>query len=369
MISSSWSQDEAQKKGERPIIKEDFDIASFGVPDLDLAVSCLSAKYHSASETQSPKQDSILDELSWHLPGWGESKDDCGDFLKAVGCPGAGQPQQMITGEKHTRKVITKHCFNPECPICFVPWAVREGNKAADRMMAAERLYRAEWLFHSEGSDLQDARHFTFSPPQDAAKELMKTKKGYKRLKAHLIKIMKAAGLKGGAIIFHSHRVNKYKELYVSPHFHVIGYGFIQTTKAFYKASAGWIYKNMGKRASLAGTIIYALDHCGLAYDVAGTRIFHALFWFGCLSYNKLAKKEVIKAETTVPCKMCKAALHEYALVVNPDGHGMSPDWSQDMGEYKIIVKTIVYALVKRKKQGKGEPPVEMDFKRFEREP
>jgi len=52
----------------------------------------------------------------------------------------------------------------------------------------------------------------------------------------------------------------------------------------------------MGKRASIAGTIIYALDHCGLAYEKNNKkRLYHALTWFGLLSYNVIAKSEIIK--------------------------------------------------------------------------
>ncbi len=354
------NQLELMAAGERPIVREDFDKAFFGDTVLDSAVSCLSAKYHSQTGQTTSKTD---DELTWQLPGWGQAKSDCGEYLKAVGCPDHAQP--TLSGAKHTRKVILKHCFNPECPICYVPWAVREGTAAADRMKAAERLYLRE------GDDLQDARHFTFSPPQAAAIELIKTKKGYKRLKAFAIKLIKKAGIRGGAVIFHSHRVNRHKQRYLSPHFHVVGYGYVQNTKQFHKASAGWVYKNMGTRASLAGTIIYALDHCGLAYEQGNTkRIGHALTWFGLLSYNKIAKESVTTVEQTVPCKACSTDLHEYALVVNPGGHGMLPDWSKDEGVFHIKVKIIVYKLSKNKvKNMKKMKKKNYEFVRFERVP
>jgi hypothetical protein len=360
------NQLELMAAGERPIVKgytglvgENFDIAHFDEPALDSAVSCLSAKYHS-SDGQTPIDPD--DELTWNIPGRGEKKDDCGDYLKAVGCPGHASP--TVTGQKHDRKVILKHCFNPECPVCYPAWAVREGNAAADRMKAAERLYRAE------GNDLQDARHFTFSPPQDAATLMIKTKKGYKQLKKYVIKLIKKSGILGGVVIFHAHRVNKFKQLYISPHFHVIAYGYVLDTVDFNKEFPGWIIKNMGKRASLAGTIIYALDHCGLGYEtLPGTRFkIHAVTWFGLLSYNKVAKDSIIKSEKELPCKACSAAMHEYALVVNPDGHGMTPDWEDDKGIYFIKVKTVVYKLTNLvKKKPKKEPEKEYEQTRFER--
>jgi hypothetical protein len=344
------NQLELMTAGVRPVILDD----QGNVNKADALVSCLSAKYHSKDNGNGAN---LGDELTWCLPGWGVSKDDCGEYLKAISCPDHDIP--TVTGEKHTRGVILKHCFNPECPVCYSSWAIREGNAAADRMKAAERLYRAE------GVDLQDARHFTFSPPQADAVELIKTKKGYKKLKGQCVKLIKKSGLLGGAIVFHSHRVSKDKRLYLSPHFHVIAYGYIVDSPAFLKASNGWIYKNMGKRATLAGTLIYALDHCGLGY-VDGERAFHALFWFGLLSYNKVSKVEVIKEEKTIPCRACQKEILEYELAVNPDGHGMNPDWNMIKGVYLVKVKTIVYKLVKF--EHKKPVAVEMDFKRFERE-
>jgi hypothetical protein len=347
---------EAMLRGERPVILDDQGKQN----KVDALVSCLSAKYHT-------KGNDIIDqngnELSWHLPGWGKSKDDCGDYLKAISCPDHDIP--TVTGEKHTRGIILKHCFNPECPICYPSWAIREGNAAADRMKASERLYRGEDL------DLQDARHFTFSPPQDAAVELIKTKMGYKRLKGYAVKLIKKAGLKGGVIIFHSHRVNKFKQLYLSPHFHVVAYGYIMDSPAFEKMSKGWIYKNMGKRSTLAGTLIYALDHCGLSYEKDNPkRIFHALTWFGLLSYNQVGKREVFVEEKTVPCKACENELLEYALTVNPGGHGMSPDWLMIKGVHLVKIKTVIYKLVKYTlKRRKSEAIKETEFKRFERVP
>jgi hypothetical protein len=359
---AEMNQLELMAAGERPIVKvtildvkENFDIAHFDEPELDSAVSCLSAKYHNIEgEIQSDPDD----ELQWHLPGWGKPKDDCGDYLKAVGCPGHGTP--TLTGANHTRKIILKHCHNPECPICYVPWAVRDGNRAAERMRNAEALYRRA------GNDLQEPRHFTFSPPQEAAKLLMKTDKGSKQLKKFTLRLVKKAGIVGGAIIFHSHRLNKYKQLYLSPHFHVVGYGYVQETKKFRKACDGWIYKNMGVRASLAGTLIYALDHCGLAYK-NGERVGHALIWFGALSYNKIAKDSIVIEEKAVKCSACPEELLEYELAVKPDGHGMEADWNTVKGDYRIKVKTILYKLVWRKP--KKNRIKETEFKRFERLP
>jgi hypothetical protein len=351
---------EAMLRGERPIVKcynsdpgENFDRAHFDDPELESSVSCLSAKYH---HTQGEIQRDPDDELQWYLPGWGKAKDDCGDFLKAIGCPGHGNP--TVTGSKHTRKVILKHCHNPECPICYVPWTIREGMAAAERMKAAEILYRRA------GKDLQDARHFAFSPPQDAAIKMMKTKKGYKQLKKYTIKLIKKVGIIGGAVVFHAYRLNKYKQLYLSPHFHAVVYGYVLDTIDFNQAFPGWIIKNMGTRKSIAGTLMYVLDHCGLGYE-NGVRMGHALTWFGALSYNKIAKDSIIKEEKAIQCSACPEELKEYELVVNPDGHGMAPDWNKIKSDYHIKVKTIIYKLVWRKP--KKNIIKETEFMRFER--
>jgi len=116
-------------------------------------------------------------------------------------------------------------------------------------------------------------------------------------------KILKDIGCIGGTIIFHSFRYHKdVKQWYYSPHFHVIGFGWIEkTTENYYKN--GWIVKNKGCRQSTFATVYYQLSHAGIKKNN------HALVWFGDLSYSKLkVEKEEIEANI---CPYCRDKLRE----------------------------------------------------------
>jgi len=48
----------------------------------------------------------------------------------------------------------------------------------------------------------------------------------------------------------------------VSPHFHILGYGWVHHVKENYESN-GWIVKNLGIRNSVRATAHYQLSHCG----------------------------------------------------------------------------------------------------------
>jgi len=103
-------------------------------------------------------------------------------------------------------------------------------------------------------------------------------------------------------LIYHPKRQNKYDgSWYYSPHFHVIGYGWIVDVRQNYICS-GYVVKNIGVRKTVEGTIFYQLSHCG----IDGKH--HAVTWFGCLGYGKLHVKYVEK-EISV-CPICGERLH-----------------------------------------------------------
>lgn len=104
----------------------------------------------------------------------------------------------------------------------------------------------------------------------------------------------------------------------------------------------------MGKRATVSGTIIYMLDHCGLAY-INEKRAFHALTWFGLLGYNKIHKESEVKYETSLECSCCGSYVKEHPFRLTEDGHGLYPDWSAPLGDYRVKIHTVIYALSKKK--------------------
>jgi len=89
---------------------------------------------------------------------------------------------------------------------------------------------------------------------------------------------------------------------YYSPHFHVIGFGWIENTVENYQKN-GWVVKNKGFRDSTFATFYYQLSHAGIKKQN------HTLVWFGNLSYSKL-KVEKEEIERNI-CSYCHAKLRE----------------------------------------------------------
>jgi len=111
-------------------------------------------------------------------------------------------------------------------------------------------------------------------------------------------------GFLGGSCIFHPFREDEpTKRWYVSPHFHMIGYGWIKRVKESYEKS-GWVARNLGVRESVSATAFYQLSHAGVWYG-EGRR--HSVTWFGGLSYSKL--KVEPKLKEAEKCPLCEKEL------------------------------------------------------------
>lgn len=255
------------------------------------------------------------DYVTWKMPKWGSSRADCGEIIYAVTCE-----------DKHTPVIHGIHCYRPECPECYEYWANREGKSATERIEVVEKLYA------EAGKRIGKPKHVIFSPPQDWAIEMMETLDGFKKLRSKCNKITKDAGFLGGCLIFHSHRQkhadtgsncdseNCQKEHIweLSPHFHSIGYGFLEKSDTFYEKTE-WIYKNKGVRKTVFGTIKYLLTHCGLCY-VNDARKTRATTWYGILGCNQLmiVSTEVLKEPQY--CDTCGGHLIKW-FVAGDDEH------------------------------------------------
>jgi len=247
-----------------------------------------------AEEDVFSKSDSVLGVKNWagfQLPGHGVARMDCGVFF-TIGCLEHGYFE-----------VHAKTCMRADCPICRQKWAGRLAGKAENRI---GQLY-----------GLGPAKHITISLPQG---DYGLVSKDYPGLRTKVYKILKRVGVRGGCLIFHPFRRrcprcgsvpsmghtscfscgNYWFEWYFSPHFHIVGFGWVKGTAEEYLRS-GYVVKNMGRRKSVGGTVLYQLSHAGvhLAY--------HVMTWFGALSYNKL--KVIPEDRPGNTCPTCGAAL------------------------------------------------------------
>jgi len=217
----------------------------------------------------------------WHLPAIEPPKEDCGKWL-TKGClnvPGHAETEHR---GKVFIKTFQKSCFRASCQTCYRKWMGRESNKATRRIETYEK------------KSSEPAKHIIVSPPKWLHNEELR------QLRKTAYKILKKVNCKGGTLIYHPFRYNKqFKEWFFSPHFHVIGFGWIVNVQELYNKD-GWIVKNKGLRDSVFGTFYYQLSHAGVKKG------YHTLTWFGELSYSKLKVEEEPNPDV---CPLCNTKL------------------------------------------------------------
>jgi hypothetical protein len=185
-------------------------------------------------------------------------------------------------GGKEEVEFYKSSCGRLACPVCYEKAAAKEALKIEHRIRS----------FKIVGRNLKPV-HVVVSPPVSAV-----ATSDFEELKRGAFMHAKACGVIGGSLIFHHLRKEKeddFKEdlaegfsyekspasWYFSPHFHIIGYGWISRTKENYKTS-GWVVKNLGVRKSVRATALYQLSHCAVSPN------YHTVVWFGALAYNKM---------------------------------------------------------------------------------
>jgi hypothetical protein len=245
--------------------------------------------------------------LDWALVGHGEAYNDCGHFW-TKGCLDVEAHRQAkldadVVGKVYV-KVIKRSCARAECPICHESWAGKEANKIEYR------------LGHWKGKGR--AIHLVVSPPKIFWGN-------YKKIRSRAYKEALKVGFWGGSVIFHPFREACYicgsnKDeftktcvkcgssqfgWYFSPHFHMIGFGWIKGERVAesFRAS-GWLVRNVGVRDSVSATAFYQLSHAGINPK------YHTITWFGRFAYNKLKVPPKPISEKAV-CPLCQGELYQ----------------------------------------------------------
>lgn len=250
------------------------------------------------------------------LPGYAEARASCGSFLgSAIVC--------AVPGDGHRREVKLKRCRRPACETCYPSWAWRQGRRAQERIESYAAL---------SGKALAP-RHVVFSPPQDWARELVRSgRRGIEKLRGAAARMAQDAGMTAFCMIFHPWRTRakgkgRYRagRNYLAPHFHLIGYGRIEKADDFH-ARTGWTYHVIGAgkkqragamadREDVAGTVAYALDHAGLDAD---RPLSQSIRWYGELGNNKLQVEREWTEEREATCH-CGSTCHQH--LVDPVGN------------------------------------------------
>ena len=237
-----------------------------------------------------PYSQSMFYGADFPLVGSGEAYGDCG-LVFAVGCLNVEAHKGMnLDGVDMTGKAVIKYvknsCHRALCPKCWSFWANRECDSAIRRLDAFV-------LKNSGGKRLNPIHVIVSVSHVDYGLSLQELRK-------KMYRALKRVGLVGGMVIYHPKRKRRIGEWYFSPHFHVVGYGWIRDVRKNYVHS-GYIVKNVGVRKNVRGTIYYQLSHAGVDVKM------HTVTWFGMLSYNRLRVPKVV--EKTQVCPLCGSKL------------------------------------------------------------
>lgn len=251
----------------------------------------------------------------WYFPGQGGTPYATCGTIHYKGClnPAHG-------GQAGARK-IQDNCHRATCPICSDQWLMSTTKKIEHRIEAYVDVLRARGARHKRPI------HVTVNPPPklwDAFKNI----ENFNKLRRKAQLLARKAGFKGGVIIYHQKRERcgdcggkilfKQKKCaecgayhivwYFSPHFHLLGFGFITGTASLFD-KFGWVIKNHGIRSDVGATAYYQLSHCSIH---AGK---HTLVWFGDLHYSKFMLLPPELSESDIAENECPICGHKLRLM------------------------------------------------------
>jgi hypothetical protein len=210
--------------------------------------------------------------FGWGLPAQGEAHEGCGDW-KTKGCLNVAEHE---SGLAFIRR-YWKSCHRPECPTCYESWAGREAKRIEHRLKA--------WKSRGE------VIHLVVSPPIEVW-----IRSSFEALRRRAYEVALDSRFLGGSCIFHPYRKNKATHVwYFSPHFHMLGYGWIKGTKEGYECH-GWVVKNAGVRKTVSGTALYQMSHSGVHKSK------YTVTWFGHLAYNNFKVPPMEKDDRCPEC-------------------------------------------------------------------
>ncbi|MBA7716769.1 hypothetical protein ES703_125845 [subsurface metagenome] len=308
--------------------------------------------------------------LGWNMVGNGASYELCGHiwFDEGKGCL---EVQDHPDRNIYVR-LIAGTCFRFECPVCYKKTCARQAGRIAERF---ERIPKAQGSrdrsaeasvpglgrpIHLVVSVPEEEAHLVDGQTLNARGGKFNLKSNYSVLRAKAYKLAKKVGFKGGCCIFHPFANDKMHEeaqeeaiwdmsqegvdlkwlkayfdkqdrhvgfWYKRPHFHFIGYGWIEGVEEIHDRT-GWVIVNLGVRESVFNTALYQLSHAGVKKGV------QVVTWMGCMSNSTYYK---LRPEPEAPqgpgkCIECGADLRP----VRWEGDGDPPLQGQLEGGYWI---------------------------------
>jgi hypothetical protein len=251
--------------------------------------------------------------LDWQLPGHGKSYPDCGDW-RARGCTHIEDHNQELLEESSVGKIYVefyhRSCYRASCPTCYENWAGLEASKIEHRL-------KHFWKYGK-------VIHVAISPTE---KDVLNSP--FEKLREKACRIAKSRGIKGGSMIWHPWRENDDGTWRFSPHFHVLGFGWVQEVAEGFKKD-GWLVKKIPdgkKERSVFQTAMYQLSHCGI--DAHGKK--RPVTWFGVCSTAGKNSAKIPKMEREKHlCPCCDSELIQLRYIGDPDLLPFSPSQERD---------------------------------------
>lgn len=202
----------------------------------------------------------IHEYIHWCMPAHDDSRPErkgCGFVRSRSGngivytaCP---------TDHLHHCKGKRMHCWSLRCPYCMNDTALKKAIKVERQLLSYATLVS------KSGGNPGQIGHWVVSPPQEATKCIIQVSDDYDELCRYVDDRMMHHGATAGTTIFHPWRQSD-NGWELSPHFHILCYGHIDTT-AFRKENPGWIIKKVHPREqirSIRHTVAYLMTHMGL---------------------------------------------------------------------------------------------------------
>ncbi len=201
--------------------------------------------------------------ITWSPPGQDLSRPErkgCG-FIRERGTRGDEgiRYTSCSADESHYARARRSHCWSLRCPSCMNDAALR----MESRVEAQLNSYRI--LMEKQGMDPGRLGHWVISPPQEEAKIGMQTVDGFSALRRSAEDGLRSVGAKAGCLVFHPWR-QRIDHWELSPHFHSILFGFLDTD-SFRRDNPGWFIKKVhaGEEVeSIGQTAAYLTTHMGL---------------------------------------------------------------------------------------------------------
>ena len=197
--------------------------------------------------------------IQWCMPGHDTDRPidkQCG-FIRAS--DGTSVYTACPEDYEHHIKAKKKHCWSLRCPVCMNDTALKKAIAVERQLLVFDKLTR------KEGNDPGKLGHWVISPPQEFMKTEMQYFEGYDRVCRYIEQELGECGAKAGYTVFHPWR-QRTDRWELSPHFHCLLFGFIDTRR-FLRDNPGWIIKKIHARQrirSVRHTVAYLMTHMGL---------------------------------------------------------------------------------------------------------